>query len=452
VFINAERHYDNVNNALYLHYLLVTMVNYRMLKILPRSTYVTCSRLCTSSRFVTCITTKPDIIQEVKPLLQQTNHLWQSGEFSEAIQFLKKHSIRLAPSNTIRTTSTQLKTFVFITEKLSSLLVSQNREQEARKTLSDALSLCNAMLDTASKVRLIMSMVDICENDNQAERTILLSLKQLFLSPNESSIVLSPLYQYLAIIFKRRATNERYSRTAKIAAVEKALELFEKALAPLSRDNDDRSKQFLLSYFGRGVCQLLYNDLVVDHDNGRFVFAKEDMDRVVSLNDQYFAAYFYRGEARFFIGDYGYALMDFNHFYENLDDCIERITHDAGTTRGKFMLNLAMKRAKCFMILNDRHLPVDVITEFINMGFDDELNSIAYHTRGFYHLWNERYLECIDDNSRAILLNSELVEAYRDRSKANEKLGLNVIHDLQKLEELSREQHRQRHILSKSRM
>lgn len=156
--------------------------------------------------------------------------------------------------------------------------------------------------------------------------------------------------------------------------------------------------------------------------------AMEDFHRAVILDAENAYAYYGRGRQNFIAGQKELGINDLNKVIEILSKKIE-LNEDSCQNENYLLRGIA------YAVLNNTQQSLNDYNKSITVKSNEQ----AYYYRGQLHIRKKSYKEAVADFSKAIELNSQFAESYKQRAVAYEKLKetAKAESDIQKYRELS---------------
>eukprot|EP01080_Neovahlkampfia_damariscottae_P003820 gene3820-6981_t len=155
----------------------------------------------------------------------------------------------------------------------------------------------------------------------------------------------------------------------------------------------------------------------------------DSFKKVLEIDSNIYEVNYFLGETYYNAGRYEEALSEYHYFMANFEAFCEQKNQEGKYFEPqKLMEEALMKRALCILATDDNLMAIREFTYIIKFLENSSPNShylaYAYNKRGYAYFRKTEFYKCVEDNSKAILLNPRIYQAYRDRSNAYECLGL----------------------------
>jgi tetratricopeptide (TPR) repeat protein len=203
----------------------------------------------------------------------------------------------------------------------------------------------------------------------------------------------------------------------------------------------DDAKSVMDVFYSRGVCYQEIAELLESREESskHLQLAVEDFTRVIEKDNKYYVALFRVAECYAKLEKFNYAGAYYDQFLEHFQSyVIEEKQKGAPIRAEELYIEMRIKRCICAIKLTDFPLAQDdlestvkLIEDLLSADLPSRINkqlllkykAIAHNKLGYCYYRRYRYHDGIEENTKALLLNPDLLEAYRDRLECHEALS-----------------------------
>lgn len=177
-----------------------------------------------------------------------------------------------------------------------------------------------------------------------------------------------------------------------------------------------REPQHSDAHYGLGVClqrREKYEDSIKAFTN------------VIQGDSKYYAAVYNRADCYFIIGKYKEAMKDYELFLDqNYRAYVDKLDENGNKVDPESIYEeVLFKLGACSISLGDYPVAETYLKKVINYNARNQFKAQAHNKLGYCYFKKHRWWECVQENTKAIELDPELAEAYKDRSEAYKMLN-----------------------------